>query len=92
MALEFKERLTLSPLPLDERASVVMARRYAKGIEAAGGRPQAARAAIDALFARRADEPPSEHSRLQRLYAQVYTRGELETLMLENFRELGLED
>jgi hypothetical protein len=92
MALDFKERLTLSPLPLDERASVAMARRYVAGIAAAGGLAEAARVATNAVLARRADETPTEHLRLQRLYAKVYTRVELETLMLNTFAALGLED
>ncbi len=69
-----------------------MARHYAAAIATAGGRTQAARGAAAQVIARRADETPDEHLRLQRLYAQVYTRAELETLMLDTFDALGLKD
>lgn len=90
MALNFKENLNLSPLPQDEGTAAVLGRDFAAKIVAAGGRQAAARAAATAVLARRADEPPSEHQRLQRLYAQVYSREELEKLMLNSFDALGL--
>jgi hypothetical protein len=90
MALNFKESLNLSPLPQDEGSAAVLGREFAAKIAAAGGRQQAARAAATAVLARRVDEAPSEHQRLQRLYAQVYRRDELEKLMLNSFDTLGL--
>jgi hypothetical protein len=92
MALNFKENLNLSPLPQDEGSAAVLGRDFAAKIVAAGGRQAAARAAATAVLARRAVEPPSEHQRLQRLYAQVYSRIELEKLMLNTFDALGLRD
>jgi hypothetical protein len=90
MAMVYRTRLRPPPLPLDAGTSASMARHYAAAIGAAGGRMQAARAAAAGVFARRADEAPDEHARLQRLYAQVYTREEIETLMLDTFDALGL--
>lgn len=90
MALDYKEQLNVSPLPLDERSAAVLGRHFAAKIVAAGGPEQAARVAADAVLTRRADEPPDEHHRLQRLYAQVYTRKELERLMRNGFDALGL--
>jgi hypothetical protein len=59
MTVRFKEDLKLAPLPLGEGAAAVLARKHAASIAAAGGQEQAARLAVDAVFARRADEPPS---------------------------------
>ena len=92
MPLEFREALNIAPLPVDETTAGVLGRHYAAGIIAAGGREQAARAAAAAIFARRADEAPSELGRLQRLFAQVYTHAELERLTLNTFDALGLRD
>jgi hypothetical protein len=90
MAMAYRTRLRPPPLPLDAGTSVSIARHYSTAIDAAGGRVQAARAAAVGVFARRGDEAPSEQLRLQRLYAQVYTREEIETLMLDTFDALGL--
>lgn len=90
MPLVYRTRLRPPPLPLEARAAAVMARHYAAAIQAAGGRAQAAAAAAEGVLARRADEPPDERLRLQRLLAQVHTREELETLMLDTFDALGL--
>lgn len=90
MAMEYRTRLRPPPLPMDAATAAAMARHYAEAIAAAGGRAQAAAMAAAKVQARRDDEPPDERLRLQRLYAQVYTRDELETLMLDGFAALGL--
>jgi hypothetical protein len=90
MPLQFHESLNVTPLPVDQLTAGVLGRAFAARITAAGGRDNAARAAADAIIARRADEAPSEVGRLQRLFAQVYTRAEIERLMLNTFDSLGL--
>lgn len=92
MALNYSKDLSIAPLPLDERTAAELGRDYAAKIAAAGSREQAARLAANTVLARRDDEVPSEHQRLQRLYARVYTRVELERLMLNSFDALGLRD
>ncbi len=90
--MDYRTRLRPPPLPMDAAAAATMARHYAEAIAAAGGRVRAAAIAAAKVSARRDDEPPGERLRLQRLYAEVYTRDELETLMLDSFAALGLED
>jgi len=91
MPSPYRTRLRPPPLPLEARPAAAMARHHAAAIRAAGGRTQAARAAVDKVLARPADDPPGERRRLQRLMAVVYTREELETLMLDTYDALGLE-
>jgi hypothetical protein len=90
MPLQFSESLDLSPLPVDQSTASALGRDFAAKIAALGGRQNAARAAADAILARSASEAPSELVRLQRLFAQVYTREEIERLMLNTFDSLGL--
>ena len=92
MPLQFKEVLNIPPLPVDEARAGMLGRMYATEIATAGGRQQAARAAAAAVMLRTSNEPASEAGRLQRLFAQVYTRAELEQLMLNTFDALGLRD
>jgi hypothetical protein len=92
MAMIYRTRLRPTPLPLEARTAAAMSRHHAAAIAAAGGRTMAARAAIDALLARGGGGPANERSRLHRLFAQVYTREELETLMLDTYGALGLGD
>ena len=90
MPIEFAEDLVLEPLPVTDLTAAVLARQHAASIAAAGGRMPAAQRAVDAILARPVDEAASEHGRMQRLFAQVYTRAELERLMLATFETLGL--
>lgn len=92
MPLQHQADLEIPPLPLDAASAAVIARRYAAAIAAAGSAAAAATAAIDAMYARAEAGAVGERSRLQRLYARVYTRSELERLMLNSFAELGLKD
>lgn len=90
MPLQFRNELDIPALPVDVAAAGALARQYAADIAAAGSRKAAAKAAVDAVLARPDDEPAGERHRLQRLYADVYTRAELERLVLNSFAEVGL--
>jgi hypothetical protein len=92
MPLQYKIDLEIAPLPLDATSAAVISRGYAAGIAVAGSAAAAATTAIDALYGRAEAGTVGERSRLQRLYARVYTRAELERLMLSSFGELGLKD
>jgi hypothetical protein len=78
--LEFKEALNIAPLPVDEITAGVLGRHYAAGITAAGGREQAARAAVAAIFARRADETPSELGVRDGIHTRVAVRDVVDRL------------
>ena len=92
MPIRFKENLTIPPLPLRDIEAAILARQHAASIKAAGSVAEAARIAIDALIEPSSGTLISEHARLQRLYTQVYTRAELEHLMLSVFNSLELGD
>ena len=88
--MPIKEDLSLSPLPVDERTAPVLYLHFKTNIDALGSRETAASKIVEAIYALPADATPSEQSRLQNLYAQVYTRTELEQLVLNSFAALGL--
>lgn len=92
MEISYNERLDLQPLPVNVATATILSRVLQKKVTAEGGHAKAATKVADVIIARLSDDSPSELARLQRLYAQVYTRAELELLALNTFDALRLEE
>lgn len=92
MQIIYSKSLDLQPLPVSATIAARLSRVLQKKIDDAGGREKAVKKAADVIIASSSDDSPSERSRLHVLYAQVYSRIELEGLALNTFDALGLED
>lgn len=88
----FEEDLHIQPLPHDESTALALAAHLHDQVRSLGSRAAVAKAAVDGIHGRLSDTTPSEAGRLQRLYAVVYTREELERLMLDTMDHLGVKD
>lgn len=92
MALDFDEVLDLAPIPMGSRHAARAAVALRGKIDDAGGIEPARAAAVQAILAATAADPPSELRRLRLLYQHAYTVAELEGLVQHTFRELGLAE
>jgi len=90
MAINFQEDLVIPPLPLSDVEAVALSKHYAAAITSAESAEAAARVAVDNIIESASEDGNTEHQRLHRLYTQVYTRTELENLMLNTYASLGL--
>jgi hypothetical protein len=92
MPIHYEEDLNILPLPLNETMAAVLYRQFQKKIEEAGSRDGAVSGIVDTMYASLLAPAASELSRLQQLYVQIYTRSELEQLILNSLTALGLKD
>ena len=59
-------------------------------VDEAGSLAAAVEAAVAAIYATGPDDPPGELKRLRLLYQRAYGRAELEALVTNTFRRLGV--
>lgn len=88
--MEFSDSIDLLRIPVGSRRAARQALLLQRKIVEAGGIEPAKRAAVEAIFAAKPDDPPSEVKRLRLLYQYAYSREELEHLVTHTFAALGL--
>jgi hypothetical protein len=91
MQLRSHEPMKIIPLTLADLPATVLGREYAGRIAASGSRREAARRAVEAVYAPKL-RFANDQDRMQRVVAKVYTRSELERLMINAFGALGLPE
>lgn len=91
MALEFKIRLEVPTIPSDARRAARAAMTVAHKVAEAGGFEPAVDAAVEAIYAVRPSDEPSELKRLRLIYQNFYTREEIHDLVRRNLSELGIK-
>jgi hypothetical protein len=80
MAIAYRERFSIPPLPVDAATASAMGQHFAQKLAQVGGLDALVAKVTDGILTRPAGDPPTALSRLNRLYAQVYTREEIEGL------------
>ncbi len=90
MTITYDNKLKIPLLPVDARTAALMSNHFREKIIEDGGRNNCITKIVDTILALSPDEQVSEILRLQRLYAQVYSRMELESLVSDTFDDLGL--
>lgn len=88
--MAFPTAIDLQPIPVDARTAARQALLLQAKVDAAGGIDAAVTAAVDAIYATKPTDAPSELKRLRLLYQRAYDRAELEALVLNTFAALGI--
>lgn len=86
--MSFEQFLTIPPLPSTSPGSQAVT--WAARIDALGSAAAARDEVVDRILSSDDNDPPTETSRLHRLYRHAYTREELAGLVTGTFVSLGL--
>ncbi len=92
MPLEFKETLTLQPIPMSRQLAVRQAALIQRRFSVVDGLAQIKAEALKAINKTSPDDSPSEIKRLRLLYQSVYTQEELTMFVASSLAELGFRE
>jgi len=92
MPLEFKETLTLQPIPMSRQLAARQAALIQRRFAVVDGLARIKAEALKAINKTSPDDPPSEIKRLRLLYQSVYTQEELTMFVASGLAELGFRD
>lgn len=89
--MNFITPIDLKPLSVSPSLAARQALRIQAKVSNASSVEQAVSQAVDAIYAASPTDSPSELKRLRLLYQKSYTREELEGLVLNTFKALGIQ-